>query len=182
MQSERVRARKVRTAGRRPLGGQAEGRGDEDSLRWRQTLTCLLTRQPLVRCRLTLATPQFTARPIYPLGSASRIGAIVYGALSVLTIMFFWSGAPGILGAVAAWLGGLTRGRTPERGAPRIFAVIGLCIAILNCIANGVWSARAWRRPEFDAVSGRKACPARPGSGPGDHRRDAPHRWRSLRP
>jgi hypothetical protein len=41
--------------------------------------------------------------------SASRIGAIVYGALSLLTIVFFWSGAPG-LGAVAAWLGGLTRG------------------------------------------------------------------------
>ena len=72
--------------------------------------------------------------------SASRIGAIVFGALSVMSIMFFWSGAPGILGAVAAWLGGLTRGRTAERGAPRIFAIIGLCIAILNCIANVVWS------------------------------------------
>jgi hypothetical protein len=81
-----------------------------------------------------------TVRPIYPPDSASRIGAVVYGALSVLTITFFWSGAPGILGAVAAWLGGLTRGRTPERGAPRIFAIIGLCIAILNCIANVVWS------------------------------------------
>jgi hypothetical protein len=73
--------------------------------------------------------------------SASRIGAIVYGALSLLTIVFFWSGAPGVLGAVAAWLGGLTRGPTPDRGAPRVFAIIGLCIAIINSIVNVAWSA-----------------------------------------
>jgi hypothetical protein len=73
--------------------------------------------------------------------SASRIGAIVYGALSVLTIPFFWSGAPGVLGAVAAWLGGLTRGRTSLRGAPRVFAIIGLCIAIINCVASVAWFA-----------------------------------------
>jgi hypothetical protein len=72
--------------------------------------------------------------------SASRIGAIVYGALSLLTIVFFWSGAPGIFGAIAAWLGGLTRGRTSVQGAPRVFAIIGLCIAILNCTANVAWS------------------------------------------
>ena len=72
--------------------------------------------------------------------SASRIGAIVYGVLSLLTIVFFWSGAPGILGAVAAWLGGLTRGRTPVQGAARVLAIIGLCIAILNCVANVAWS------------------------------------------
>jgi hypothetical protein len=50
--------------------------------------------------------------------SASRIGAMVYGALSLLTILLIWSGTPGVFGAVAAWLGGLTRGRTPYRGAP----------------------------------------------------------------
>jgi len=73
--------------------------------------------------------------------SASRIGAIVYGALSVMTIVFFWSGAPGILGAVAAWLGGVTRGRTSLQGAPRIFAIIGLCMAILNCTVSVAWFA-----------------------------------------
>jgi hypothetical protein len=72
---------------------------------------------------------------------ASRVGAIVYGALSVLTIVFFWSGAPGILGAVATWLGGLTRGRASLRGAPRVFAIIGLCIAILNCTVSVAWFA-----------------------------------------
>ena len=71
--------------------------------------------------------------------SASRIGAIVYGALSLLTIVFFWSGAPGILGAVATWLGGLTRGRTSLHGAPGLFAIIGLCIAILNCTVSVAW-------------------------------------------
>ena len=71
---------------------------------------------------------------------SSRIGAIVYGALSLLTIVLFWSGAPGVFGAVAAWLGGLTRGRTLYRGAPRVFAIIGLCIAILNATVSATWS------------------------------------------
>jgi hypothetical protein len=72
--------------------------------------------------------------------SASRIGAMVYGALSLLTILLIWSGTPGVFGAVAAWLGGLTRGRTPYRGAPRVFAIIGLCIAILNATVSAIWS------------------------------------------
>jgi hypothetical protein len=72
--------------------------------------------------------------------SASRIGAIVYGALSVVTLVLFWSGAPGVLGAVAAWLGGLTRGRTPYPGAPRVFAIIGLSVAILNSAVSVTWS------------------------------------------
>jgi hypothetical protein len=72
--------------------------------------------------------------------SSSRIGAIVYGALSLLTIVLFWSGAPGVFGAVAAWLGGLTRGRTPYRGVPRVFAIVGLCIAILNATVSATWS------------------------------------------
>ena len=72
--------------------------------------------------------------------SASRVGAIVFAALSLLTIVFSWSGTPGILGAVAAWLGGLTRGRTPVQGAPRVSAIMGLGIAILNCTVNVAWS------------------------------------------
>jgi hypothetical protein len=72
--------------------------------------------------------------------SASRIGAIIFGALSLLTVVFLWSGAPGVLGAIAAWLGGLTRGRTAEKGAARVFAIIGLGIAILNSAVNLVWA------------------------------------------
>lgn len=73
--------------------------------------------------------------------SASRIGAIIFGALSLLTVVFLWSGAPGVFGAIAAWLGGLTRGRAAQKEASRVFAIIGLGIAILNSAVNLVWSA-----------------------------------------
>ena len=44
-------------------GGQAEGRREEDSLIWRQTLKGRLARQGLVRCPFTLARPHVpTAR------------------------------------------------------------------------------------------------------------------------
>jgi hypothetical protein len=65
-----------------------------------------------------------------------RVGAVVFGVLAIITLAFFWSGAPGIFGAVAAWLAGLTRGGRPLDGAPRVFGVIGLCVAILNAIAS----------------------------------------------
>jgi hypothetical protein len=66
----------------------------------------------------------------------ARVGAIVFGALAIITLPLFWSGAPGIFGAVAAWLAGLTRGHRPLDGASRIFGVIGLCVAILNPIVS----------------------------------------------
>jgi hypothetical protein len=66
----------------------------------------------------------------------AKAGAIGYGALSVVILVFFWSGAPGIFGAVAAWLGGLTRGRSPQTNVARGFAIVGLCIAILNAIVS----------------------------------------------
>jgi hypothetical protein len=66
----------------------------------------------------------------------ARVGAIVFGALAIITLPFFWSGAPGIFGAVAAWLAGLTRGRRPLDGAPGVLGVIGLCVAILNPIVS----------------------------------------------
>ena len=43
----------------------------------------------------------------------ATMGAIVLGALSLLTLIAFWSGAPGVLGAGAAGLAGLTRGGRP---------------------------------------------------------------------
>lgn len=64
----------------------------------------------------------------------ARIGALVLAALSVLTIIFFWSGAPGILGACATWCAGLTRGGRPLGGAARVAGIIGAFIALLNVV------------------------------------------------
>jgi hypothetical protein len=66
----------------------------------------------------------------------ARVGAVVFGALAIIALPLFWSGAPGIFGAVAAWLAGLTRGRRPLNGGSRVFGVIGLCVAILNLIVS----------------------------------------------
>ena len=67
--------------------------------------------------------------------SRSRIGAIVLGALSVLSVPVFWAGAPAVFGSLAAWLGGLTRNGRPHTGAARAFGVIGLVVAVLNVLA-----------------------------------------------
>ena len=64
----------------------------------------------------------------------ARIGAIVFGALSVLTMVVFWSGAPGIFGAVAAWLAGLTKNGQPQPGAARVAGIVGVFVAIVNVV------------------------------------------------
>jgi hypothetical protein len=64
----------------------------------------------------------------------ARIGAVVFGALSVLTLMVFWSGAPGLFGAAAAWLAGLTRGGRPLGGAARVAGIVGAFVAVLNIL------------------------------------------------
>lgn len=66
--------------------------------------------------------------------SGARTGALVLVALSVVTIVFFWSGAPGILGACAAWCAGLTKGGRPLGGAARIAGIVGAFIALLNVV------------------------------------------------
>jgi hypothetical protein len=66
--------------------------------------------------------------------SLARAGAIVLGALAVLTLVFFWSGAPGILGACAASVAGLTRGGNPLGGAARVAGLAGVFIALLNVV------------------------------------------------
>ncbi len=58
------------------------------------------------------------------------------GALSVLTVIVFWSGAPGLLGAGAAWLAGLTRGGQPLGGAARAAGLVGVFIALLNVVLS----------------------------------------------
>jgi hypothetical protein len=64
----------------------------------------------------------------------AKVGAILLGALSVLTLVVFWSGAPGVLGACAAWLAGLTRGGRPLSGAARVAGIVGAFIALLNVV------------------------------------------------
>jgi hypothetical protein len=64
----------------------------------------------------------------------ARIGAVVFGALSVLTVIVFWSGAPGLFGAAAAWLAGLTRGGRPLGGAARFAGIVGAFVAVLDIV------------------------------------------------
>jgi hypothetical protein len=64
----------------------------------------------------------------------AAVGAVVLGVLAVLSLVFFWSGAPGIFGACAAWLGGLTRGSTPQRGAARAAGIVGAFVAVLDVV------------------------------------------------
>ena len=66
----------------------------------------------------------------------SKIGAIVYGALAVPALVFFWCGLPGIFGATAAWLAGVTPDRPAQPGVARVFGVLGLCLAVLNPIVT----------------------------------------------
>ncbi|WP_375499158.1 hypothetical protein [uncultured Jatrophihabitans sp.] len=67
--------------------------------------------------------------------SRSKVGAIVLGALSVLSIPVFWAGGPAIFGGLAAWLGGLTKDGEPHTGAARAFGIVGLVAAVLNVVA-----------------------------------------------
>ena len=64
----------------------------------------------------------------------AKVGAILLGALSVLTLIVFWSGAPGVFGACAAWLAGLTRGGRPLGGTARVAGIVGASIALLNIV------------------------------------------------
>lgn len=66
----------------------------------------------------------------------AKVGAILLGALAIITLPVFWSGAPATLGACAAWLGGLTRGSHPQTGAARGFGIVGIVIVVLSIVAT----------------------------------------------
>jgi hypothetical protein len=66
----------------------------------------------------------------------ARIGAVVFAVLSVVTIIVFWSGTPGLFGASAAWLAGLTRGARPLGGAARVAGIVGAFVAVLNILLS----------------------------------------------
>jgi hypothetical protein len=64
----------------------------------------------------------------------AKVGALLLGALSLLTLVVFWSGAPGVFGACAASLAGLTRGARPLGGAARVAGIVGAFVALLNVV------------------------------------------------
>lgn len=64
----------------------------------------------------------------------AKVGAVVLAGLSVITLFVFWSGAPAIFGACAAWLAGLTRGSRPLGGAARIAGLVGAFIVVLDMV------------------------------------------------
>jgi hypothetical protein len=68
----------------------------------------------------------------------ARIGAIALGALALVTLPFFWCGAPAIFGAAAAWLAGLVKDTQPQTGVARGFGIIGLVVAALLVVATPV--------------------------------------------
>ena len=65
---------------------------------------------------------------------AGEGGSVVLGQLTVLTLVVWWSGAPGSLGACTAWLAGLTRGGAPLTGAARVAGILGAFVALLNVV------------------------------------------------
>ena len=74
----------------------------------------------------------------------AKTGAVVFGVLAVPALAFFWCGMPGMFGATAAHLAGLTRGGTPLTGAPRAFGIVGLVFAILNPVLHTVLITGSW--------------------------------------
>jgi hypothetical protein len=78
------------------------------------------------------------ALPLVRDPARAKVGAIVLGALALITTPFFWSGAPAVLGAAAAWLAGLTKGGRPLGGAARGFGIIGFVVAVLVVVATFV--------------------------------------------
>src|SRR4051794_35285368 len=75
------------------------------------------------------------ALPLSRNPARAKIGAIVLGALALGSVPVFWSGAPAVLGASAAWLAGLTKGGRPLGGAARGFGIIGFVVAVLVVVA-----------------------------------------------
>ena len=68
----------------------------------------------------------------------ARVGAMVLGSLALLTLPLFWSGAPAIFGAAAAWMAGLTKDAEPQTGAARGFGIVGLVVAAILVVATPV--------------------------------------------
>lgn len=64
----------------------------------------------------------------------AKVGAIAFGVLTILSVIIFWSAAPAIFGATAAWLAGLTKGGRPLGGAARVMGLVGLFLAVTDVL------------------------------------------------
>jgi hypothetical protein len=89
---------------------------------------------------LSLIVALAIALPMVKDPARARIGAVVLGALALVTVPFFWSGAPAVFGASAAWLAGLTKGGRPQTGVARGFGIVGFVVAVLVVVAVFVGS------------------------------------------
>jgi len=76
------------------------------------------------------------ALPLVRDPARAKVGAVVLGALALVSAPFFWSGAPAVLGAAATWLAGLTKGGKPLGGVPRGFGIVGFVVAVLVIVAT----------------------------------------------
>lgn len=88
---------------------------------------------------VSLLGARFLAAP-----DRARAGAIVFGVLSIPALAFFWCGMPGMFGATAAYLAGLTRDGEPLSGPPRVFGLVGLVFAIVNPIIHVLLVGGSW--------------------------------------
>jgi hypothetical protein len=68
-------------------------------------------------------------------GDRAPWGAVVLGALSILSLPLFFSGAPASLGAMAGVRAGFARDGVRTSGAPRGFGIAGIVIAVLITVA-----------------------------------------------
>lgn len=68
-------------------------------------------------------------------GTRTHRGAVVLGALSILTLPVFFSGAPASFGAMAAVKAGFARGGSPATGAARGFGIAGIVVVGLIVVA-----------------------------------------------
>jgi hypothetical protein len=64
------------------------------------------------------------------------VAAVVLAVLSVVSLVFFWCGAPAVFGACAAWRAGLTRGGDPLGGAARVAGIVGAFALALNVVVT----------------------------------------------
>jgi hypothetical protein len=67
-------------------------------------------------------------------GQRAGVAAVVLGILSFVSLVFFWSGAPAIFGACAAWRAGLTRDARPLGGAARAAGIVGAFVIVLDVV------------------------------------------------
>lgn len=77
-------------------------------------------------------------------GRRARAGAIGFGVACVPALAFFWCGMPGLLGATAAHLAGLTRGGEPLDGTARACGRVGLVLAVANPLLTAVLVGGSW--------------------------------------